>query len=125
MICAGGVVAVLMATPVTYRSGPSTAGSVAERAASKGGVNRDASRSNASKAASGRLVLSAAMATMITMRAMSHQTMTWRYGYRSAIETSTDPPSSHGAKLIAKAAALAAIEPVRSKTIAVMAARAM
>ena len=125
MIWAGGAVAVLMATPVTYRSGPSTAGSVAERAASNGGVNSDESRSSASSAASGRLVPTAATTTMITIRATSHQTMTCRYGYRSATETSTDPPSSHGAKLIANAAAEAAIEPVRSKTIAVIAARAM
>jgi hypothetical protein len=62
---------------------------------------------------------------MITMRATSHQTMTFRQGYRSAIETMTEPPSSHGAKLIAKAAAVAAVERVWSKTIAVIAARAM
>jgi hypothetical protein len=65
--------------------------------------------------------------TVSTTRARnrSQTIMTRRYVCRSAIATSRYPPSSQGAKLMANAAAEAATESVRSKTNAVMAARAM
>jgi hypothetical protein len=95
---------------------------VAERAASKGGVNNADESSSASSAGHG--TSTAATNAMIAIRARSHQIMTRRYVCRSAMATRRYPPSNHGAKLIAKAAADAATDLVRSKTNAVIAARA-
>src|SRR5690349_18554215 len=108
---------------MTYRSSGRTLATVADRAASNGGENIAEASSRTSTAGSG----SATRATtaMIVMRARSQQIMTVRYGYRSAIETRTEPPSSQGAKLIAKAIAETATEPVSWYTSAVTAARAM
>ncbi len=49
---------------------------------------------------------------MISMRPTSQNTITVRYGYRSASETSTDPPRSHGAYEMANAAADATTDSV-------------
>ena len=83
------------ARPTTYRSPGSTDGSRADLAASKGGVNRVEHSSRISTSGSGSG--STATTVMITIRPTSQNTITLRYGYRSASETSTDPPSSHGA----------------------------